>query len=142
MIFYQKTNNKISLAKTAPLSAEIILQEASKYQLVKVCRVAWERLDDDRCGSSFDVYYYPLQDVDNCPIEFAIVVENNHFVGVALKHDSEDNWPTTIGKRVTSNLCVLLVDSTVVGKNEIVETYDTLNNQDIVKIAYSLSKLA
>ena len=69
-------------------------------------------------------------------------MENNHFVGVVLKHDSADNWPTTIGKRVTSNLCVLLVDSTVVGKNEIVETYDTPNNQDIVKTAYSLSKLA
>ena len=140
-MFYQKTNNKISLAKTAQWSAEIILQEASKYQLVKVCRVAWERLDDDRSGSSFDVYYYPLQDVDNCPIEFAIVVENNHFAGVALKHDSADNWPTTIGKRVTSNLCVLLVDGTVVGKNEIVETYDTPNDQDIVKTTYSLKKI-
>ena len=142
MTIYQKRENKISIAKTTDGSVQqTLLQEASNYQLVAVVRVSWERLDDDRTGSHFDIHHFPLQDVDNCPVDFAIVVENHHFAGVALKHDSADNWPTTIGKRVTSNLCVLLVDSTVIGNNEIVETYDTPNDQDIVKTTYSLKKI-
>ena len=142
MTIYHKTERKIAIAQTIDyLTQQTLLQEASNYQLVKVSRVTWERLDDDRTGSHFDIHYYPLQG-GNCPVDFAIIIENNHFAGVAIKHDSTDSWPTTIGKRITSNLCALFVDGTVVGKNEIVETYDTPNDQDIVKTTYSLKILA
>lgn len=140
MTIYQKRENKISIAKTTDGSVQqTLLQEASNYQLVAVVRVSWERLDDDRTGSHFDIHYYPLQG-DNCPVDFAIVMENHNFAGIVLKHNSADSWPSTLGKRTLGNCCTLLADGTVIGKNEVVETYDTPNDQDIVKTTYSLKK--
>ena len=141
MTIYQKTENKISIAKTTDGSVQqTLLQEASNYQLVAVVRVSWERLDDDRTGSHFDIHYYPLQG-DNCPVDFAIIGENGHFSGIVLKHNSADSWPSTLGKRTLGNCCILFTDGTVIGNNEIVETYDTPNDQDIVKTTYSLKKI-
>ena len=142
MTVYQKTQNKISLAKNIDcLVQQTLLHQASCYQLVKVVRVTWERLDDDRTGSHFDIHHYPLQNADNCPVDFAIIVENNRFAGIALKHNSTDSWPSTIGKKKVGNCCALFADGTIVGKNEIVETHDTPNDQDVVKTTYSLSKI-
>lgn len=142
MTIYQKRENKISIAKTTDVSVQqTLLQEASNYQLVAVVRVSWERLDDDRTGSHFDIHHFPLQDTDNCPVDFAIVVENHHFAGIVLKHNLADSWPSTLGKRTLGNCCTLFTDGTVIGNNEIVETYDTPNDQDIVKTTYSLKKI-
>ena len=142
MTIYQKTENKISIAKTVDcLAQQTLLQETSHYQLVEVVRVSWERLDDDRTGSHFDIHYYPLQGAGKCHVDFAFIVENDHLAGIVLKHNSADNWPSTIGKRSMGNCCALFVDGTVVGQNEIVETHDTPNDQDIVKTTYSLKKI-
>lgn len=142
MTFYKKIDNKISIAKTIDLAMEqTVLQEASQYQLVKVSRITWERLDDDRTGSNFDVYYYSLAETSNCPVDFAIIVENHHFAGIALKYNTADSWPMSLSKRSIGNGCVLLVDGTTVGRNETVDVYDTPNDQDVVKTTYSLKKL-
>ena len=141
MTIYQKRENKIAIVKTVDcLMQQTLLQEASNYQLVAVVRVSWERLDDDRTGSHFDIHYYPLQG-DDCPVDFAIVVENHHFAGIVLKHNSADSWPSTLGKRTIGNCCTLLADGTVIGKNEVVDVHDTPNDQDIVKTTYSLKKI-
>ena len=115
----------------------LVQSEMAQYQIVKVVSVEWERLDDDREGSHFDVYYYPLSKPEDCPEIATIIVRSGHFYGVELHLCSDHEYG--LQHDYHHSTCQLYISGRIVGKNVIHSSYDSPNNSDKVTEEYTLT---
>lgn len=141
MVYFEKKGKKLSVVDIDKETEQQVLEEAKKYKLIKVKRITWERLDDDRSGSDFDVYQYPLSDKENCPIDYSIVIKDGLFYGVNLFYTITDSWNAGLNKKQTLSGCALFIDGSYTGSPTSKSTYDSPNNYDEVEIEYSLKKI-
>lgn len=141
MVCYIKKGKDMVVATIDGELEKQVLEEAKDYKIVKVRTITWERLDDDRSGSDFDVFEYPLADQDKSELDYCLVIKDNHFFGVNIHFIKTDSWNAGLNKETTRLGCSLFIDGTTKGSVSSKSTYDSPNNYDEVETTYKLKKI-
>ena len=142
MVCWVKKDGDFIVVDVDAETSEKILKEAENYRLVKTRTITWERLDDDRYGEDTDEFVYSLTEKNESSIDFCLVIENGHFIGVKVYSTVTTSWNAGLNKEQSLCGCLLYIDGKTEGTVTSRSSYDSPNNHDDVETTYSLRKIS
>ena len=141
MVCWEKKDGDFIVVDVDNETSEKILKEAENYRLVKTRTITWEKLDEDRYGEDTDEFVYPLADKENSQIDFCMIIQDGHFIGVKVYSTTTKSWNAGLNKEQSLCGCILYIDGKTEGQVSSTSSYDSPNNHDDVEITYSLRKI-